>query len=175
MKIPALVLSGLLMAGAARAAPLVIPEGFGYIAVPHAAVVPDPTHVYKAIFDARQKADKPSDMAPAVVMAASEVNTLAQNGVPAANRKFVVIFHTADADAAAMDNAHYRAKYGIDNPNLKALADLRKAGVELYVCSQQLLADRADLKGLSPDVSLASDGLVVLMTYQNKGYALISF
>jgi hypothetical protein len=29
--------------------------------------------------------------------------------------------------------------------------------------------------GLTPDVTLAADALLVLMQYQNKGYALMSF
>lgn len=171
----AFLAAAILSAAPATAAAPVIPEGYAYIAVPHVAVAPEASHVYKAIFDARMKADDPAQLAPAVIFAASEVNTLAQNGVPAANRKLAIVFHTTDADMAVMDDAHYRARYHVNNPNLRVLSELRKEGVELFVCSQQLAADRADLKAISPDVALASDGLIVLMTYQNKGYALISY
>ena len=153
----------------------VITEAYGYVAVPNAAVMPDKTHVYKAIFDARQGVTKPSEILPAIMMAGGELNTLAATGVPSANALFVVIFHTTDADAGVWDNAHYRSKFGVDNPNLKVLAQLKKAGVKLYVCAQQLLGDGVALDTLSPDVAIAADGLVVLMTYQNKGYALLSY
>lgn len=45
----------------------------------------------------------------------------------------------------------------------------------MFVCGQNLVSDKIDPKTLSPDVSVASDGLIVLMTYQNRGYALLSF
>ena len=35
--------------------------------------------------------------------------------------------------------------------------------------------DKTDPKTLSSDVTIASDALIVLMTYQNNGYALMSF
>jgi intracellular sulfur oxidation DsrE/DsrF family protein len=153
----------------------VISDAYGFVAVPGAAVAPDRAHVFKAIFDGRQPAAKPGDILPAIMMAGGELNTLAASGVPRDHAQFVIVFHTLDADAGVLDNAHYRQKYGVDNPNLKMLAALRKAGVKLFVCAQQLLGDGVPLGAVSPDVKVAEDGLVVLMTYQNAGYALLSF
>ena len=60
-------------------------------------------------------------------------------------------------------------------PNLKVLHELKKTGVQLFVCCQNLLAENIDSETISPDVAVASDALIVLMTFQNDGYALISF
>jgi intracellular sulfur oxidation DsrE/DsrF family protein len=58
---------------------------------------------------------------------------------------------------------------------LKVLSELKAAGVQLLVCGQNLLAENIDTSSISPDVMVASDALIVLMTFQNAGYALLSF
>jgi intracellular sulfur oxidation DsrE/DsrF family protein len=63
----------------------------------------------------------------------------------------------------------------VANPNLKVLAELKKAGVEIFVCGQNLAHENIDPKIISPDVAVASAAQIVLMTYQNDGYALMSF
>jgi intracellular sulfur oxidation DsrE/DsrF family protein len=107
-------------------------------------------------------------------MAGSELNAFAATSVPPRNAKFVVVFH-GPAINGILDDAHYRAKFGVPNPNLKVLAELKKAGVEIFVCGQNLVAENMDPKIISPDVTVASDALIVLMAYQNDGYALMSF
>jgi intracellular sulfur oxidation DsrE/DsrF family protein len=52
---------------------------------------------------------------------------------------------------------------------------MKKQGVEFYVCGQYLAGEKIDPKTLVPDVTVAADALLVLMQYQNKGYALLSF
>jgi len=146
----------------------------GYAAIPGAAVPPTKTRTYKAIFDATRAADKPAELAPAINNAASELNAFGVAGVPAARVKLAVVFH-GPAMAAILDDAHYRAKYGVANPNLPVLRQMKKAGTELFVCGQNLVADDVDPRSLTPEVRIASDALIVLMTYQNDGYALISF
>ena len=146
-----------------------------YVAVPKATFLADNRHVYRVIFEGRHGADKPDQLAPVVNMAGTEINTLAAHGVKRSNVRFVVVFHTTPSDDAVLDNAHYRAKYGVDNPNLAALAALRREGVELFVCGQSLLADGVPLEAVSHDVAIAEDGLVVLMTYGAQGYAHLTF
>jgi intracellular sulfur oxidation DsrE/DsrF family protein len=161
------------MSAAQSAAP-VIPQADGFTIIANAKVAPDKNHLYKAIYDATYFAKDSSLLIPAINMAGSELNALAVSKIPLTHAKFVVIFHGAAVDGI-MDDAHYRAKYGIVNPNLKTLAALKKAGVKLYVCGQHLLAEHIDPKHISPEVEVASDALIVLMTYQNDGYALMRF
>jgi intracellular sulfur oxidation DsrE/DsrF family protein len=151
-----------------------VPEADGYVAIPNAVVMPDKSQTYRAIFDATRAAGKPTDLVPALNMVGSELNLLEAVGVPHENGKFAVVFH-GRALAGLLDEAHYRARFGVSNPNLKVLADLRKLGVELFVCGQNLAFEKVDPKTLSPDVEVATDALIVLMTYQSKGYALLSF
>jgi intracellular sulfur oxidation DsrE/DsrF family protein len=152
-----------------------IPGVGDYVAVPNSSFLATPGRSYRVVFDARHGGDKPTEIAPAVMLAASEINTLAAHNVPRSKVRFAIVFHTASSDEAVLDDAHYKAKYGIANPNLPALARLRAAGVELYVCGQELLADGVPLDAVAKDVTIAEDGLMVLLMLQNDGYALLSF
>ena len=151
-----------------------IPAADGYVVIPGAAVPPDPSRTYRVIWDATRAADKPSQILPALNMAGSELNAFEVTGVPTKNVKFVVAFH-GDAMDGILDNEHYQAKFGISNPNLAVLNQMKARGVEFYVCGQNLAFANIEPQMLSPLVQVASDALIVLMTYQNKGYALLSF
>jgi intracellular sulfur oxidation DsrE/DsrF family protein len=152
----------------------VIAEADGYVAIPRVAVPPDPKRTYRAVFDATRGAKDPSQLAPAINMAGSELNAFGAAKVPLQSARFAIVFHGAGLDGI-LDDAHYRAKFKRTNPNLKVLSELKKAGVQLFVCGQNLAADHIDPKILSPDVTVASDALIVLIAYQNDGYALMSF
>jgi intracellular sulfur oxidation DsrE/DsrF family protein len=151
-----------------------VPTADGYAAIPGAALSPTSATKYQAVFDATRPATKPTELVPAINMAASELNALAAVNAPLSNAKFAIVFHGSAVDGI-LDSEHYKAKFGIDNPNLKVIREMKKAGVEFFVCGQYLAAEKVDPKTLSPEVALAADALLVLMHYQNKGYALISF
>ncbi len=151
-----------------------IPEADGFVIIKVAKMQPDKNRLYKAVYDATKAPKDSSQILPALNMAGSELNALGVCGIPVNHAKFVVVFHGATINGI-LDNYHYKEKYGINNPNLKVLAELRKTGVQLFVCGQNLLADNIDLKIISPDVTVASDALIVLMTFQNEGYALMSY
>lgn len=152
----------------------VIPEADGYIAIPNTKLAPDKNRTYRAVYDATRASKDSAQLVPAINMAGSELNALGVCGIALTHAKFVIVFHGA-AINGILDDAHYKAKFGTSNPNLKVLAELKKAGVKLFVCGQNLLAENIDSKIISPDVSVASDALIVLMSYQNDGYALMSF
>ena len=126
------------------------------------------------ISTATRAANKPTELLPALNMAGSEFNALGAAGVPLQNAKFAIVFHGL-AINGILDDAHYRKKFGVSNPNLKVLSQLKKCGAEIFVCGQNLAADKIDPKTLLPGVEIASDALIVLMTYQNNGYSLLSF
>jgi len=152
----------------------VVPEADGYVAIPNVAFVPTKNSTYRAVFDATRPADKPSALLPALNMAGSELNALATVNISLRNAKFAIVFH-GPAVYGILNDEHYRAKFGTPNPNLKPMAEMKKHGVQFFVCGQYLAGEKIDPKTLTPDVQLAADALLVLMQYQNKGYALMSF
>lgn len=146
----------------------------GYIYEPDVAIMPKQNRIYKVIFDATKTTDNPSDLIIALNMAGAELNIFGGNNIPLSNVKLAIVFHGKAIDGI-LDNDQYKSKYGVENPNLPVIKELKKSGVEMFVCGQQLLFDNIDPKTLSKDVSIASDALIVLLTYQNDGYALLSF
>lgn len=152
----------------------VVSAADGYVAIPNVALPPTGDNTYQAIFDATHAANKPAQLVPALNMAGSELNAFAVAHVPMEKAKFVIVFHGPAVDGI-LDDAHYRAKFGTSNPNLKTIAEMKKQGVEFYVCGQYLAGEKVDPKILTPDVTVVADALLVLMQYQNKGYALLSF
>jgi len=105
----------------------VVREADGYVTIPKAAVPPDKGRVYKAIFDATRAADKPAGLLPVLNMAGSELNAFGVAGMPSQNAKFAIVFH-GTAINGILDEAHYREKFGVSNPNLKVLSQLKKSG-----------------------------------------------
>lgn len=152
----------------------IIPQADGFIVIPNAKIPPDKNRIYRAIYDATKAPKDSSQIIPALNMAGSELNALGVSKIPLSHAKFAIVFHGA-AMNGILDDEHYKAKYGIANPNLKILSELRKVGVQLFVCGQNLLAENIDVKTISPAVAVVSDALIVLMAYQNDGYALMNF
>ncbi len=72
---------------------------------------------------------------PALSRASLIVNALAVAHVPTANRQVVLVFHGPAVDGL-LKNDGYRAQFGVDNPNLKVIAELDRAGVRVFVCGQ---------------------------------------
>jgi intracellular sulfur oxidation DsrE/DsrF family protein len=160
--------------------PAMIPGAFPYMPIPGAAAAPDRSHVYKVIFNVTRSAAKPDLPVDGVLFAATDISALRGQGVPATNTKFALIFHgPGGTDLGAvdglLDNASYRRKFGVDNPNLPMLAALKQAGAEILVCGQFLGAMKVDPKTLSPDVAVASEAFLTLISYQNRGYAVLEF
>ena len=146
----------------------------GYVDIPNAVLAPTKNGTYRAIFDATRAAQKPTDLLPALNMAGSELNALAVTNVPLANAKFAVVFDRPAADGI-LDELHYKWRFGTSNPNLKSIAEMKKGGVEFFVCGQYLAAEKIAPQSLTPDVTLAADALLFLIHYQNQGYAVLSF
>ena len=142
--------------------------------LPHAAVQPQRGRTYKVIFDLSKQAADPNQLLDGLAHAARLFNVFAADGAPPKNLKVVAVFHGA-AGYAAMSNEVYRGKFGVDNPNLKIIQELKAANVELLLCGQTFHDLNFNEKDLLPDVKLATSAAIVLVTYQNDGYALMPF
>lgn len=142
--------------------------------LPYAAVQPQPERTYKVVFSLSNPAPNPNEVLDGLAHVARLFNVFAADGVPPKNLKVVAIFH-GSAGYAAMDNGAYRAKFNVENPNLKIIHELKTAGVRLLLCGQTLHDLNLSEQGLLPDIRLATSAAIVLVTYQNDGYALMPF
>ena len=79
----------------------------------------------------------PGKINPTLDRMARFINLLGADGVHLAAGDLVAIVH-GPATALVMDDASYRAKFGVANPNLELIEHLRQNGAEVRVCSQAL-------------------------------------
>ncbi len=141
----------------------------GIYAVPEATVLPDPDLQYKIVIDLYSGAEKPGELNPALNNVARMINLHAIGG--AAKGMEVVLAIHGQANDIVMDNGSYVDRYGVDNPNIELIKDLKRAGVKLSVCGQSLLASKVAPSEVLREVEIATS----MTTYQLKGFAFLAF
>jgi len=100
------------------------------------------------------------------------LNTLDKWGVPPEHRKLAVIFHQTGVQSI-LNNELYKERTGQDNPNTALIQNLKKAGVELHVCGQGLLANKIEPSMLLPGMDVDLWALVSIVNFEMRGYARI--
>ena len=147
-------------------------HGFGGVhPLPHAKVQPNHKRTYKALFDVTSGAKDHSKINPGLKHVARAVNAFASAGVPLKHLHFVAIVHGPKATSSILNDAAYRKLYKVDNPNTKLLAELKKAGVKVYVCGQAMYDLHYPLADVSKDVHVALSALTTTIIYGDMGYA----
>ena len=141
-------------------------------ALPQAAYQPDAKATYKVVFGLTGAAAKPDQVSPGLERVARTVNLYVHAGVPLKHLHFVAIAYGA-ATAIALDDAHYQKQYGVPNPNLPVIAQLRKAGIDVAVCGQAVAEHEYQYDWIDPRVTLALSGLTTITELQQQGYALV--
>ena len=148
-------------------------QGYGNIHyLKDSAFKPQPGNTYKVVFALTQAPKQPDKVNPALDHVARTVNLYVASGVPLSNLKFVAITYGA-ATPLALDDAHYRAAFGVPNPNLPLIAELKKDGVTVAVCGQAVAEHHFQYDWVNSDVTLALSGLTTVTTLEQQGYALM--
>lgn len=173
------VLLGVFLSSAVLAAP---PPGFwqnpaikdagAMHPLPDAAFQPDKNALYKAVFAIARAQKNAKGPDAGLEPVARAVNIFASAGVPLDHLKFVVVIY-GGATPMALDDAHYKKQFGVDNPDLKTIRALKAAGVEIVVCGQALAGFGYEHAWVDPDVTIALSALSTLVILQDQGYALI--
>lgn len=141
-------------------------------ALPQAAYQPDRNATYKVVFGLTKASDKPGEVSPALDRVARTVNLYVSAGVPLDHLKFVAIA-SGPATSIALNDEQYRKKYGVANPNLPVITELRKAGVDVAVCGQAVAEHDFQYDWVDSHVTLALSALTTISELQQKGYALL--
>ena len=139
--------------------------------VPGAKELPDPTRVYKVVFDIGKASPKPDQVSPGLTTIARYVNTLAKWGVPADHRKIVVILHQGGGDLIFTNEAFRKRTEGLDNPNVDMIKKLTDAGVSFRVCGQGVTAKKIDRRDILPEIQVDLWAMVSLINLETEGYA----
>jgi hypothetical protein len=174
-----LVLAAALGAAAARGQPPSDDAGLVYPLVPgHGGVAPlpraaeQPRKGAKAVFDVTADA-KPAEVNRGLEQVARLLNLYGAAGLTARDVKIAAVFH-GEADKAVLSDAAYAARFkAAANPNLPVIRDLKKAGVEVFVCGQSLHDLGFKAEEVAEDVPVADSAMLVLVNKQTDGYAYI--
>ncbi len=150
-------------------------KGYGPVhPLPDAAVQPDKSIEYKILFDITIAANSKDKVNPGLDHIARLINVFASAGMMPNKMKLVAVIH-GDSAPIVLKNDIFKSKYGVDNPNIKLLTDLKKNGVVLYVCGQALADNNFKHEWVNPNISIALSALTVVPTYQLMGYALMAW
>lgn len=148
-------------------------QGYGGIQpTDGAAERPEKRVSYRVVFNVTKGAPAPGTVNPTLDRMARFINLLGADGVKAGRGDLIAIVH-GPATALVMDNVSYRAKFGIDNPNLKLIERLRQSGAEVHVCSQALAGNKISRKIVNQAVQVDVSALTTLANLQLRGFALI--
>ena len=104
--------------------------------------------------------------------AARAVNLYALAGVPADKLSVAVVIH-GKATPVILSDASFQSHFGKANPNAALIADLRAAGVEIFVCGQALRHGGYTATDVRKDVHVALSAMTKLVDLQAAGYGLI--
>jgi intracellular sulfur oxidation DsrE/DsrF family protein len=149
--------------------PLISGHG-GVVPLPRAAE--QPQKGAKAVFDITADA-KPGEVNKGLEQVARLLNLYGAAGLKPADVKIAAVLHS-EADKAALSDAAYAARFKVEaNPNLPLIRDLKKAGVEVFVCGQSLHDLGFMAEEVADEVPVADAAMLVLLNKQTEGYAYI--
>ncbi|HEY1943983.1 MAG TPA: DsrE family protein [Roseiarcus sp.] len=148
-------------------------HGYGKIHnLPEAAYRPQADQTYRIVFSITQAAKTPATVNGALDHVARTVNLYAAAGVPLDHLKFVAVV-SGPATPLALNDAQYRTAYGVANPNLALIAELKKAGVDVAVCGQAVAEHEFQYDWIDKSVTLALSALTTVTTLEHQGYSLL--
>ncbi|RDS84256.1 DsrE family protein [Dyella psychrodurans] len=147
--------------------------GYGKIHyLPNAAYKPVADQTYRIVFSLTEAAKSPRDVNASLDRVARTVNLYVAAGVPLDHLKFVAVA-SGGATPLVLNDAQYRAAYGVPNPNLPLIEKLRSAGVDVAVCGQAVAEHQFDYAWVDPHVTLALSALTTVTTLEHQGYDLL--
>jgi intracellular sulfur oxidation DsrE/DsrF family protein len=84
-----------------------------------------------------------------------------------------VAIASGGATPIVLNDAQYKKAYGVANPNLPLIEQLRKAGVDIAVCGQAVAEHKFQYDWVDSHVTLALSALTTITVLEQQGYALM--
>ncbi|TXF90415.1 DsrE family protein [Neolewinella aurantiaca] len=152
----------------------VVPSFGGIYAIPEATVRPDSSIEYKIVVDVKTGSEAPDQYSAGLHNVARMLN-LHEAGGGFNDQMTVVLAIHGGATYSVLSNDAYKEKFGVDNPNIDLIRELKVAGVQLTVCGQSLKGRKVDTQTVLPEVEIATSMLTTVATCQMKGFAVFQF
>lgn len=169
----ALATHGLAAQPVARPGPVIAAFGPVYD-IPVADFATPADRAYRVVFEVAEAPADSTVLNRNLETAARFLNMHVRAGVPRDSLVAAVVLHGPAARAALRHDA-YRARFGVDNPDLALLEALHAAGVPIILCGQSSMS-----RGFYPDlvaapVRIALSAMTALTVLQQDGYVLNPF
>lgn len=148
-------------------------KGYGRIEpLPNAAFQPDKPAKYRVLFDITKGSQSMDKVNPGLDRVARFLNVMAASGILPKDMDLAAVIH-GEATPSVLKNEIFKGRFKVDNPNREIIQGLKEAGVKLYVCGQTLAEDGFQEKWVNEQIAIAVSALVVVPTYQLRGYAYV--
>ena len=152
-----------------KAGPVISPFGATY-AVPGTALMLAAETDYKVKFDVSAGQSDPSAVNAGIDSVARFINMHVRAGVPLPRLQAALVLH-GSAARDALGHAGYRARFGVDNPNLALLEALARAGVRIYLCGQSASARGLGWEEVAPVAKIALSAMTAHAVLAQEGYS----
>ena len=155
--------------------PVIKNKWSGVFPVNHIDEVPNPALKYNLLMEITSgiKDKKDSNHIRYMNGAFSEAGRLLNlhiaAGVPKKNIHIVAVVHAA-ALYYLLNNETYKKKYGVDNPNIAILKELKDAGVTFVACGQAMHFFTINKEEMMPGIKISLTAQTVLSSYQLQHY-----
>ncbi len=145
---------------------------YGAIA-PQPDAAEQPRKGMKIVFDVTSEA-KPDEVLKGVESVARYLNLHAQAGHAPGDVRLALVLHGTAVKGALNDSAYASKTGAAKNPNLALVRELKKHGVEVFVCGQSLARNKFALSEVAVEFTVAASAMTVNANKQQDGYAYIS-
>jgi hypothetical protein len=148
----------------------IIPNVGGVVPLPGAAE--QPRKGARVVFDITADA-KPSELNKGLERVARLLNLYGSAGLKSSDVKIAVVMH-GEATKSVLAHDIYKSKFGTQrNPNLGVIDELRKAGVEVFVCGQAMAHKGFKESDVTEGAKIAFAALTVVINRQADGYSYL--
>jgi intracellular sulfur oxidation DsrE/DsrF family protein len=146
--------------------------GYGTV-VPMPNAAEPPRRGIKIVFDITSDG-KPEEVNKGLESVARYLNLNAQAGNKASDARLALVLHGPATKAALNDAAYASRTAAAKNPNLELVRELKKHGVEVFVCGQALARHKYAASEVAAEFTTAVSAMTVNANKQQDGYSYIS-
>ena len=148
-------------------------EGAGGVyALPAGVDMPATNVVHRLLIDATTAETTATGTNRHLEAAARAVNLYALAKVPPNKLKVAIVVH-GKATPLVLTDASYLRRFGKPNPDAALIAQLHRAGVQIFVCGQALSHQGHVVADVRDDVRVSLSAMTKLVDLQAAGYGLI--
>ena len=149
-------------------------ESFGPVVTVDSELAIPTDHQYKVVFELMRPAESSEEANGWIESVARFINMQVEAGVPRENLDIKVVIH-GRATTEVLNNEAYRARFGVDNPNVPLFEALSEAGADLYVCAQAAQLFDVPLDQIAAHVQVALSAMTAVVLFQSQGYQVLHY